>query len=123
MKLGSLIAVFGLLPALAATAGRYVDPYNWMTGEDVVRRILTVPEKPSDYIERDMAQAYVNGIKDGTAGLIWCFTGSTLPHELNIEIAGALKDKRTPAELKGNAAPLIQDELRKRYPCHGSWRW
>jgi hypothetical protein len=97
-----------------------VYPFNAMTGEQVVGKLLKVPVTHLDYIERDMTHSYVNGIKDGTQGSTWCFTGAILPHELNIELAGAIKEARRLDELKGNAAPLLLDELRRRYPCNSN---
>jgi hypothetical protein len=40
-----------------------------------------------------------------------------LPQELNLAVVQRLKDTRKPAELKGNAAPLVLAELRRRFPC------
>lgn len=116
MRICSLTALALCLPCMAIAA-QYVYPYNAMTGEQVVAKLLKVPVAHLDYIERDMAHSYMNGIKDGTQGITWCFTGTILPHELNIELAGAIKAARTQAELKSNAAPLVLDELRRRYPC------
>ena len=95
----------------------YVYPYNWMTGEEVVAKLLKVPVTDADFRDRDLTHHYLNGIKDGTQGIIWCFSAYILPHELNKELVAAIKATRTGAELKGNAGPLIRDELRRVYPC------
>ena len=39
------------------------------------------------------------------------------PQELNLAVVRQLKQTRTAAELKGNAAPLVLAELRRRFPC------
>ncbi|MCC6070946.1 Rap1a/Tai family immunity protein [Massilia sp. GCM10020059] len=102
---------------LSVHAGPYVYPFNAMTGEQVVGKLSKAQSTDIDYIERDMTHSYVNGVKDATQGSIWCFTGSILPHELNIELASSIKATRSARELKKNAAPLLLDELSRRYPC------
>ena len=116
MKFRSLIFLSLYFPFLVQAAP-YAYPFNAMTGEQVLGKLLKEPSAEIDYIERDMAHHYVNGVKDATQGTAWCFVGAVLPHELNIELAFAIKSTRTSGELKGNAAPLLLDELRKRYPC------
>jgi hypothetical protein len=116
MKLGSLITI-PLLVSLSVHAAPYGYPYNAMTGQQVVSKLLKEPATEIDYIERDQTHSYVNGIKDATQGRIWCFVGTILPHELNIEVAFAVRATRSAGDLNGNAAPLVLEELRKRYPC------
>ena len=101
----------------SATAPHYGYPYNWMTVGEVVRKLTIEPRTEQEYLQRDLAHHYVNGIKDGTQGTLWCFKGEILPHELNLELAHAIKRSSTTAQLQANAAPAFIDELRKRYPC------
>lgn len=117
MALALTALSFVTLPAAAPQA--YTAPYNMMTGAEVAERILTPPSSHADIFERDLGHAYVNGIKDGTQGTTWCFVGPILPHELNISIVSAMRQARTEEEMKGNAAPLLLAELRRRYPCKG----
>lgn len=71
--------------------------------------------KGGDIVNQQMARGYMNGIKDATEGMAWCYvTGK--PHELNDDIAAALM-KLTPEELQGRAAPLVVNALRQRFPC------
>lgn len=98
-------------------AAPYVYPYNAMTGAEVVRKLTTRPASDADYAERDQAFLYVAGVKDATQGSAWCFQGALKPDELTYDLAFALKQQRTPAELKGAAAPLLVEELRRLYPC------
>lgn len=107
------------LPAACASvhAAPYVYPFNTMTGADVVARLTVDPVTDGDFRERDRANYYVAGIKDATQGSLWCFRRALLPHELNTEVAHALKARYSPDALKANAAPLVLDELRRRYPC------
>lgn len=123
MKRAGLAILLALFSITWTTAREpYGSPFNMMTGNQVLQKLLADTKRPSDYVERDIAQAYVNGIKDGTEGTVWCFVGVILPHELNNELAWDLKEKHTPDELRGNAAPLILTDLRRRYPCTGRTR-
>lgn len=115
-----LISLLGvLLPFAAGASGgpAYVFPHNWKTAQQVVETLTKEPIHERDYIERDLMHHYVNGIKDGTQGLVWCFKGAILPHELNIELAHAMKRRLLPAQLQGNASVALLEELKRRYPC------
>lgn len=116
MKFCSVIVISLCLPC-SVHAAPYAYPFNAMTAEQVVAKLLKEPSAEIDYIERDMTHSYVNGVKDATQGSAWCFVGAILPHELNVELAFAISENRKAADLKRNAVPLLLDELRKRYPC------
>jgi len=110
-----------VLPGMVAAAPiPYVYPFNMMTAEEVIAKLLKDPSSELDVIKREITDAYVNGIKDATHGSVWCLAHPILPHELNSELAFAIRTSRRPDELKRNAAPLLLDELRKRYPCKTS---
>lgn len=117
MRAIALLTASLVVSDVGAKAPHYVYPYNWMTAGEVVRKLTTEPATEQEYLQRDLANHYVNGIKDGTQGTLWCFKGSILPHELNLELAHAIKKGSTTAQLQGNAAPIFIEELRKRYPC------
>lgn len=68
-----------------------------------------------DIVNQQMASGYMNGIKDATEGTAWCYIAGK-PHELNDDIAAALM-KLNARQLKGRAAPLVVDALRRRFPC------
>ncbi len=114
---GGVCAATAAAPYAVPDAVPYVYPYNMMTAQQVVDTLLKQPVTPAEHVERDRVHSYVNGLKDGTQGREWCFSGGMLPHELNLEMAGALKASRSGAQLKGNAAPVVLAELRRRYPC------
>ena len=101
----------------AAPAIPYVYPFNAMSGQEVIERRLKEPKSQLDYINREKAEAYLSGIKDGAHGTAWCLNRPVLPQELNLAVVRSLKDSRKPVELKGNAAPLVLAELRRRFPC------
>ena len=74
------------------------------------------PKSQLDYIDREKAEAYLNGIKDAAHGRDWCLAQPILPQDLNLELVQRLKS-RAPGELRANAAPLVLAELRQRFPC------
>jgi hypothetical protein len=115
-KPGVVAAVAALL-AQPAAAVPYVYPYNLMTAEEVVNKLLVKPRTDGDYAERDAAYAYVAGIKDATQGDVWCFQPGLKPDELIYETMHAVKRNNAPAALKANAAGLVLKELRRQYPC------
>jgi hypothetical protein len=101
----------------SAYAAYYGYPFNMLTGAEVIDMLSGGTGAPGDDRQRDYAHSYVAGIKDGTEGRLWCFTGKQKPDELTAEIARALREKHSKLVLKGNAGPLIVEELRLRYPC------
>lgn len=118
----SLVRLFACLGACMASGAApasipYVYPFNSMSGQEVIERRLKQPKSQLDYINREKVEAYLNGIKDGAHGTAWCLTRPVLPQELNLAVVQRLKESRKPAELKGNAAPLVLAELRRRFPC------
>ena len=107
----------GYIAEVRAGTVPYVYPYNTMTAAEIVQKLMTPPVTDEDFRERDRAYHYVAGLKDGTQGLVWCFTVPIKPDESTYEVVGAIKEKYPPDALKGNAAPLVLKELKRRYPC------
>lgn len=114
------IGVAACLPLWTQAAIPYVYPFNAMTGDEVIAHRLKEPKTQLDYINREKVEAYLNGIKDGAHGRVWCLARPVLPDELNLAVVRRLKATHKPAELKENAAPLVLAELRRRFPCPGS---
>lgn len=118
-----LLSLALILPvaAYAGSPGRHYYPA--MTGELLVRYYMGPPGlreealRASDAVNREMARGYMDGIKDSTEGVAWCFV-SGKPHELNEDIAAAIS-RLEPVERSGNAGPLVIAALRKLFPCHG----
>lgn len=111
----ALVAAGLSLPVLAEPIP-YVYPFNAMSGQEVVERRLKQPKSQLDYIDREKAEAYLNGIKDAAHGRDWCLAQPILPQDLNLELVQRLR-ARAPGELRANAAPLVLAELRQRFPC------
>jgi Rap1a immunity proteins len=69
-----------------------------------------------DYLERDKAYSYLVGAEDATEGTVWCHTKKIKTHELAYDISGPIAAMKRTAR-KTNAAPLLIDLLRNKYPC------
>lgn len=116
MKLSPII-LLAVLPAVA-----YANPYfHSKTGENLVRDFLGPRGhqgelKGQDYLEHEVVRGYIDGIKDATQGTEWCYAGRIKPHELNFELVETIQ--RLPASARQrNAAPLLVDALRAKFPC------
>lgn len=88
-----------------------------MTGAQLVRDMLADPFADNvNYIRRERAMGYIDGVMDSSTGLQWCPVGKSVPHELNYlvveEISGMPASK-----LNGNAAPLVLGTLTRLFPC------
>ena len=71
---------------------------------------------------RENAYSYLDGVRDGSAGSTWC----DLPHQLKTpDLAYELADdiaKLPAAERKKNAADLLLQQLKRRFPCRAGSR-
>jgi hypothetical protein len=106
----------------------------WMTGERLVKLFEpTGPEKIVVYgngftkeeiaehmtvTNRDRGQAYIDGVHDATEGVAWCYSEKyrPAPMELSSDVIWGLR-AMPPVQLKGNAAELLADIWRKKWPC------
>lgn len=120
MKL-SIILTSYLLLTLSAAMAQPVKFAPHMSGRALVDNYLGPPAEFGDMSARtfayhQLAKGYLDGINDATEGTVWCYTGrwksDERDHALIIELA-----KLPPEVLRGNAAPLVLDLLREKYPC------
>ena len=116
MKLNPML-LLAIFPAVASA-----NPYfHSKTGESLVRDFLGPPGhqgelRGQDYLEHEAARGYIDGIKDATQGTGWCYAGRIKPHELNFELVETIRGLPASAR-KGNAAPLVVNALRAKFPC------
>jgi hypothetical protein len=127
--------LLGAMLALPASA-QHASVTPWMTGARLVKLLGNVdpasvnwtPAHPirsralaADYIDmlnRESFHAYVLAVHDATEGRCWCWSDKyrPKPHELEADAREALQ--RMPDEqLKRNAADLIVEVWRARWPC------
>lgn len=91
------------------------------TGAGLVKDYLGYPElrdgpQDANALFHEGARSYLDGVKDITEGVAWCYDGYIKPHELNQELIESLQ--RLPAaELKGKDAPLVLAYLHRTHPC------
>jgi hypothetical protein len=111
--------LFALMLPVLATAAPY--PYT-LSGDQFVK--MMSPPNPTgyEYLQREKAYSYLDGLRDGSEGSAWC----DLPHQLKTpDLAYELADdiaKLPVAERKKNAAELLLQQLKRRYPCRAGSR-
>lgn len=109
MKLAIVLLAGFVLPAVPVLA---TPPFAYgMTGEALVKLV-----EADRYADRALAAMYLTGVKDATQGTTWCVHGVFKPDELDDELIAALR-KLPIVKLRDNAAPLVLDALRARFPC------
>lgn len=87
-----------------------------MTGEQFVRDMRPLRDSDLASIRRERAMGYMDGVMDGTVGLLWCPAGQHVGHELSY-LAAEQMETLPADQLKKGAAPLIVAALAKIYPC------
>lgn len=87
-----------------------------LTGEKFVRDMLVSPDNGAASMRRERAMGYMDGVMDGTVGLLWCPAGQHVGHELSY-LAAEQMEPMPADQLKKSAAPLIVAVLAKIYPC------
>ena len=113
--------VAGLLLA-APCCAQPVSQAPWMTGEQLLRLInygslkgFRSPERDLDF---ERARFYIDGVHDLSEGKSWCYSTQYQPgrEALQSDVAYWLRQV-PPEQLKRNAADLIVEIWRKRWPC------
>jgi hypothetical protein len=117
-------------------AAQHANKLPWMTGEHLVKlwgnvdpsavvwsasspfRTRAIAAEYQDMANGELAHGYILGIHDATEGKAWCWNDKYQPHpdELESDVRNALQ-RMPDAQLKGNAAELITEVWRKKWPC------
>lgn len=106
-----------LLPAVSAAA-----PYPYTLSGDQFVKMMSPPDpKGYEYQQREKAYSYLDGVRDGSEGTVWCDVNQYKTPDMAYEMAENIA-KLPAAERRKNAAVLILGLLRKNYPCHRSGR-
>lgn len=123
-----------LLIILAATSvGAVAQPVSvtpWMTGQRLVDLQQTPPNTrnnlqlpPSQYLNDQRAESYMDGVHDATEGKGWCYDAKSKPKPDTIKETVIWALRSMPSDqLKRNAADLIVEILAAKYPCLPSKR-
>jgi hypothetical protein len=132
-----LLACAAVLPA----AAQHADLAPWMTGERLVKMLGNVdsatiawtPDSPfrsraiaAEFLDRtngEFVHGYIHAVHDATEGKVWCWSDRHQPHpdELEADARDALQHMPD-AQLKRNAAALIAEVWRAKWPCPAAKR-
>lgn len=118
--LGRTTALLTVLLALASISVQSfaAPPYaHTLTGDRFVRMMNgTEPPTGDDYILREKAYSYLDGVRDGAEGRDWCDVNQLKTPDLAYELAADIA-MLPAAERKKNASILLIEQLRRRFPC------
>jgi hypothetical protein len=113
-----LLALLLALP-LAATAAPY--PYT-MSGDRFVKMMSPPDPTGQEYLDREKAYSYLDGVRDSAEGRVWCDVDQLKTPDLAYELADDIA-KLPAVERKKNASLLLLEQLKRHYPCrNGSKR-
>ena len=107
-----------------AMSGAMAQPVQFaprLTGQQLVDLFRGPPDESAEvsaqtFAYHQQAKGYLDGINDATEGIVWCYSGRWKADERDHALIHSLA-KLPPNTLSGNAAPLVLDFLRKKYPC------
>lgn len=135
-------AFFAVSLALAgACNAQPADVTPWMTGQRLVKLLGNVdpatvnwtPESPfrtraiaaeyEDARNREFVRGFIQGVHDATEGKAWCWSAryKPAPDELEDDARRALQ-QMSDTQPKRNAADLIVEVWRTRWPCPAEQR-
>jgi hypothetical protein len=116
------------LIALALSGAASAQPVSqapWMTGEQLLRLIsyasIQGARSPEQDMDSERARLYIDGVHDATEGKTWCYSTRYQPgrEALQSDVAAGLRQLR-PDQLQRDAANLIIEIWRKKWPCQGA---
>jgi len=130
-----ILLLLCLTLAAPASKAQRASEVPWMTGARLVKLLGNVdtrdvnwtPESPvrspgelAKYFDRlngEFVIGYIYAVHDASEGKAWCWSQyKPKPHEL-IEDAKYALQRSTDEQLKRNAADVIVEHWRKRFPC------
>jgi hypothetical protein len=116
--------VFSLAIALPCSA-QPVAVAPWMTGERLVA-MITFPSRAKgnfdltreQFLAAERARLYIEGVHDATEGKSWCFSERYRPGPDALRDQAEVGLRALPRDqLKRNAADLIAEIWRNKWPC------
>lgn len=118
------VIVFAVAASISVSAQPTSAPV-WMTGTQLLA-LLTFPAhikgnldmSPAQYLDAERARLYIEGVHDLSAGKSWCYSRMYPPAPDTVRDAVVMGLRSLPPEqLRRNAAELMVDIWRKRWPC------
>ncbi|WP_306391148.1 Rap1a/Tai family immunity protein [Telluria beijingensis] len=103
----------GLMLPLTALAAPYSPT---MDGNRFIEMMSHPSPSGQAYLDREKAYSYLDGLRDGAEGRVWCDVSQLKTPDLAYEMASKLA--QLPAtERKKNASQLLLEQLGRTYPC------
>lgn len=118
MRAALILVVLSAAPCSAQP----VRDAPWMTGERLLRLMtygsLPGPRSAEQDLDYERARLYIDGVHDTSEGTSWCYSERSRPgrEALQSDVAYWLR-KMEPSQLNRNAADLVVDIWRRRWPC------
>jgi hypothetical protein len=131
----ALLVAIALAAAAPAGLAQRADTAPWMSGERLVRlmgnsdpatvswtsdgpfKSRAVAAQYRDLVNGEFVHGYIQAVHDASEGKDWCWNQyKPKPHELDADIRNALQ-RMSDTQLKQNAANLIVEHWRKKFPC------
>lgn len=105
---------------LALPAAAYGAPYPYtISGDQFVKMMSALTSQPNDqyaYMQREKAYGYLDGVRDGNEGTVWCDFNQYKTPDMAYEVADRIA-KLPALERRKNASLLILEQLKRMYPC------
>lgn len=132
---GRAALVLVLASIAPATQAQPAADLPWMTGVSLVKKLGNVDPRtvhwtrespfPSpavaaqfqDMVNGEFVQGYISALRDATEGKEWCWSPYQPKPHILLEDATRSLQTMTDAQLKRNAADLIVEHWRAKFPC------
>ena len=107
------VAASPLFVTSSASAAYVYD----LTGEQFLQMMLhPEPLTTANYMAREKAYSYLDGVKDATVGVLWCPPKPRKTFELAYDAAEHIQTL-APKARRENAATILLSFLSEQYPC------
>lgn len=111
-----------MLLLLAVPTAVLAAPQSFtMTGDRFVQMMSPADPTGQEYLDREKAYSYLDGVRDSAEGRVWCDVDRLKTPDLAYEMAGDIA-KLPAAERKKNASLLLLERLKRHYPCRSGSR-
>lgn len=74
------------------------------------------PLSGEDYMLREKAYSYLDGVRDGSEGIVWCDFNEFKTPDMAYDLADRIA-KLPAVDQRKNASLLILDQLKQMHPC------
>lgn len=113
------IFIVAFIAPIAASAAPHGYTMNGDQFIKMMKRPVSLPMDPNDYMQREKAYSYLDGARDTAEGRGWCDVDQLKTPDLAYEMADLIA-KLPAADRKKNASLLLLEQLKRTYPCRRS---